>query len=83
MFVSQLDRLELAFDAVKKQLFSQLHNVLRAQLFDRPSDSEDVTAPIRVLTPGRTAENVLAAQPVKVGQSTENLDSVGLNGRSS
>ena len=79
-----MDRLELAFDAVKKQLFSQLHDVLRAQLFDRPSDSEDVTqAPIRVLTPTHTTENVLATQPVKVGQSTENLDSVGLNGRPS
>eukprot|EP00246_Nothoceros_aenigmaticus_P018320 TRINITY_DN953_c0_g1_i1.p1 TRINITY_DN953_c0_g1~~TRINITY_DN953_c0_g1_i1.p1 ORF type:complete len:440 (-),score=50.20 TRINITY_DN953_c0_g1_i1:952-2271(-) len=30
----QLERLELAFDSVKKQLFGQLHNVLRHQLFD-------------------------------------------------
>ncbi|KAJ7567571.1 hypothetical protein O6H91_02G153400 [Diphasiastrum complanatum] len=29
----ELERLELAFDSIKKQLFSQLHNVLRKQLF--------------------------------------------------
>ncbi|KAH7423898.1 hypothetical protein KP509_12G079800 [Ceratopteris richardii] len=34
----ELDRLELAFDSVKKQLFSKLHNVLRSQLFDRPPE---------------------------------------------
>ncbi|EFJ33083.1 hypothetical protein SELMODRAFT_34770, partial [Selaginella moellendorffii] len=30
----ELERLELAFDALKKQLFGKLHNVLRKQLFD-------------------------------------------------
>lgn len=34
MHLWQLERLELAFDSVKKQLFGQLHNVLRHQLFD-------------------------------------------------
>lgn len=29
----QLERLELAFDSIKRQLFGQLHDVLRKQLF--------------------------------------------------
>ena len=29
----ELDRLEKAFDDVKKQLFDQLHDVVRSQLF--------------------------------------------------
>ena len=29
----QLERLELAFDSIKRQLFGQLHDVLRQQLF--------------------------------------------------
>eukprot|EP00899_Mesostigma_viride_P026436 jgi/Mesvir1/6978/Mv09119-RA.1 len=31
---NELEKLEIAFDAVKRQLFDQLHDVLRAQLFD-------------------------------------------------
>jgi hypothetical protein len=30
---AQLEKLERSFDAVKKQLFDQLHDILRAQLF--------------------------------------------------
>jgi hypothetical protein len=30
----QLERLELAFDSIKKQLFGRLHDVLRQQLFE-------------------------------------------------
>lgn len=29
----QLERLEIAFDSIKRQLFGQLHDVLRKQLF--------------------------------------------------
>ncbi|MQL92983.1 hypothetical protein Taro_025618 [Colocasia esculenta] len=29
-----LDRMEVAFDSLKKELFGQLHNILRKQLFD-------------------------------------------------
>lgn len=32
-FYVQLERLELAFDSIKRQLFGQLHDVLRQQLF--------------------------------------------------
>eukprot|EP00898_Chlorokybus_atmophyticus_P006893 jgi/Chlat1/7204/Chrsp57S06850 len=52
----ELDRLELAFDAVKKQLFTELHNVLRKQLFDGSAGGESastnatntVTPPIKL-----------------------------------
>lgn len=40
----ELDRLELAFDSVKKQLFTQLHNVLRSQLFERVNPAEVIPA---------------------------------------
>ncbi|XP_068653381.1 arogenate dehydrogenase 2, chloroplastic-like [Aristolochia californica] len=36
--IEELEKLEMAFDSVKKQLFSQLHNVLRKQLFHSEDD---------------------------------------------
>ncbi|MCO5599961.1 hypothetical protein L7F22_054068 [Adiantum nelumboides] len=65
----ELDRLELAFDSVKKQLFSQLHNVLRSQLFERVSSEEIIPAPIR------TVENteIVSAHLAKLKQSTSSL----------
>lgn len=75
--MKQLDRLELAFDAVKKQLFSQLHNVLRSQLFDRPSALEVSQDRVQALSPPpvRTAEDQMAAENLR-STATENLDSV-------
>ncbi|KAI5081872.1 hypothetical protein GOP47_0001615 [Adiantum capillus-veneris] len=66
----ELDRLELAFDSVKKQLFSQLHNVLRSQLFERVSTEEIIPAPIR------TVENtaVVSTQLAKSKQTASILD---------
>ena len=34
-----LDRMELAFDSLKKELFGQLHDILREQLFGDAGDS--------------------------------------------
>jgi arogenate dehydrogenase (NADP+) len=36
----QLERLEMAFDALKKQLIGQLHQILRKQLFEGSSSAE-------------------------------------------
>ncbi|KAG0593324.1 hypothetical protein KC19_1G321400 [Ceratodon purpureus] len=36
----ELERLELAFDSIKRQLFGQLHDVLRKQLFGGADESE-------------------------------------------
>lgn len=65
----ELDRLELAFDAVKKQLFSQLHNVLRSQLFERVP-LEEIPAPLR------TVENtkMVSAQLARLKQTTLVVD---------
>ncbi|CAL9117610.1 unnamed protein product [Musa textilis] len=38
-----LERLELAFDSLKKELFGRLHDILRKQLFESPNGS---TAPV-------------------------------------
>ncbi|XP_058073444.1 arogenate dehydrogenase 2, chloroplastic-like [Magnolia sinica] len=42
----QLERLEMAFDALKKQLFGQLHDILRKQLFDS-NEGLDATSPTK------------------------------------
>eukprot|EP00250_Pteridium_aquilinum_P004185 c14414_g1_i1 orf=720-1961(-) len=73
----ELDRLELAFDSVKKQLFTKLHNVLRSQLFERVHSEEVIPAPLR------TIENteIISAQLAKLKQtSSSNLDT-NSNGR--
>ncbi|KAI5074683.1 hypothetical protein GOP47_0010644 [Adiantum capillus-veneris] len=68
----ELDRLELAFDAVKKQLFTELHNVLRSQLFDRRNLQQ------ANLVPAVAAENKepVSLQLVKHRQGTENFGSI-------
>ncbi|XP_058075148.1 arogenate dehydrogenase 2, chloroplastic-like [Magnolia sinica] len=40
----QLERLEMAFDALKKQLFGQLHDILRKQLFDSNGGLDDTSS---------------------------------------
>lgn len=42
----ELDRLEMAFDDVKKELFSKLHNILRSQLFEHADRAKVMPPPI-------------------------------------
>ncbi|MCO5560171.1 hypothetical protein L7F22_013779 [Adiantum nelumboides] len=74
----ELDRLELAFDSLKKQLFSQLHNVLRSQLFDRSTGQQQAN-----LAPAVAADNRESAplQLVKLKQATEKLGTISDNGK--
>ncbi|KDP30222.1 hypothetical protein JCGZ_17004 [Jatropha curcas] len=41
--MEQLERLDLAFESLKKQLFGQLHGVLRKQLFENSEKSQVLT----------------------------------------
>lgn len=47
----ELERLEHAFDRVKKQLFDRLHGILREQLFHDPPVPGAVMAPAAVKAP--------------------------------
>lgn len=38
----QLERLEMAFDSLKKQLFGQLHDILRKQLFENGGEETNI-----------------------------------------
>eukprot|EP00249_Psilotum_nudum_P022888 c28680_g2_i1 orf=1500-2795(+) len=70
----ELTRLELAFDAVKKQLFEQLHDVLRKQLFGA-SVAESIPAT------SMTAKNieVASAELAKLRKTTGRLESNSVN----
>ncbi|XP_074565992.1 arogenate dehydrogenase 2, chloroplastic-like [Curcuma longa] len=37
-----LERLDIAFDSVKKELFGRLHDILRKQLFESPGNSNNI-----------------------------------------
>ena len=67
----QLERLELAFDSIKRQLFGQLHDVLRKQLFggvdaaegassQSSSDSSSTNGNLRSGTPTNSGSRILS-----------------------
>ncbi|KAM5548044.1 hypothetical protein ABKV19_002147 [Rosa sericea] len=58
--MEQLKRLDLAFEALKKQLFGRLHGVLRKQLFENADDSQVMEEQHLLPTP---LENESAATP--------------------
>lgn len=72
----ELDRLEIAFDSVKKQLFSKLHNVLRSQLFDR-GDAEQAG-----LVPAVKADDIepVSVKLAQLQQTSENFGTIVDNG---
>ncbi|XP_042504541.1 arogenate dehydrogenase 2, chloroplastic-like [Macadamia integrifolia] len=49
--LEQLQRLDMAFQSVKKQLYGHLHNELRKQLFENPETNEDTVDDLPVLPP--------------------------------
>ena len=49
----ELQRLELAFESVKKQLFGRLHDIARAQLFQQAPSAPATSQERLMLTAGK------------------------------
>ena len=52
----ELERLEHAFDSVKKQLFDRLHGILREQLFHDSAAVSATGVPLAALAPLKAAD---------------------------
>ncbi|KAH7314701.1 hypothetical protein KP509_21G016800 [Ceratopteris richardii] len=74
----ELDRLEIAFDSVKKQLFSQLHDVLRSQLFDR-ANVEEAMVNVNGMATGKETVSTRLVNFKEASESHSNGSLVQLN----
>ena len=77
----QLNNLERAFDDVKKQLFGQLHDVLRSQLFVANIESRAASASPTLALPSPSNGKYANGSPTSsLVQSDEESESSGSEG---
>lgn len=67
----ELQRLELAFESVKKQLFGRLHDIARAQLFQQAPSASASPQERLMLTAGKQPAGSSHSSPNGVPQAPD------------